>query len=144
MHPSLLQGMSPASAVASGSACQSCSLQAASQLSTGVWWRTTHRKALHIFMQSINQFTFVVFWIHQGIQQTTAQWGDTEVTLKRDPKTDGLRRATQKANMNCTVCETCHAACLQGQHSSSYQSNRPRSDAMDTGRSCFSECKRHP
>ena len=26
---------------------------------------------------------------------------DTEVTLKRDPKTDGLRRATQKANMRC-------------------------------------------
>ena len=24
---------------------------------------------------------------------------DTEVTLKRNPKTDGLRRATQKANM---------------------------------------------
>ena len=27
--------------------------------------------------------------------------GDTEVTLKRDPKTDGLRRATQKANVKC-------------------------------------------
>ncbi len=26
---------------------------------------------------------------------------DTEVTLKRDPKTDGLRRATQKADMKC-------------------------------------------
>ena len=26
---------------------------------------------------------------------------DTEVTLKRNPKTDGLRRATQKANVRC-------------------------------------------
>ena len=26
---------------------------------------------------------------------------DTEVTLKRNPKTDGPRRATQKANMKC-------------------------------------------
>ncbi len=26
---------------------------------------------------------------------------DTEVTLKRNPKTEGLRRATQKANMKC-------------------------------------------
>ena len=33
--------------------------------------------------------------------ETVIVEGDTEVTLKRDPKTDGLRRATQKAELKC-------------------------------------------
>ena len=52
-------------------------------------------------------------WIRQAVRWVTlaargdvmrAVWvegDDTEVTLKRNPKTDGLRRATQKADMKC-------------------------------------------
>ena len=39
--------------------------------------------------------------VQMGALHCTPAEGDTEVTLKRDPKTDGLRRATQKAELKC-------------------------------------------
>jgi len=38
-----------------------------------------------------------------SVEHYTREIDDTEVTLKPNPTTDGPQRATQKANMKCSV-----------------------------------------